>query len=93
MSENVRIRVFVRGGVQGVSFRYFTRRAASNLGLSGWVRNLPDGGVELEAQGPRKDVESLLEEVRTGPPAAEVEGTDVEPIPLQDGESGFGIRY
>lgn len=93
MSEKVRIRALVQGQVQGVSFRYFTRREASALGISGFVRNLADGGVELEAQGTKEEVDLLVEAVRGGPPASRVGAVEVESLPLREGEIGFGIRY
>ena len=67
----------VSGLVQGVSFRYFTRKTARELGLSGWVRNRPDGDVELEAAGERGMVEELVKALRVGPPAAHVRDVQV----------------
>lgn len=68
----------VRGVVQGVSFRWYTRQEANRLGLVGWVRNERDGSVRLEVQGPEEDVEELLAWVQHGPPSARVTGVDVE---------------
>ena len=59
--ERVRLEALVRGDVQGVGFRWWTQSQADALGLSGYARNLPDGGVEVVAEGPREDVERLLE--------------------------------
>ncbi|MCL6553967.1 MAG: acylphosphatase [Firmicutes bacterium] len=56
----VRAHVWVRGRVQGVGFRFFVARHARELGLAGWVRNLPDGRVELVAEGPQAAVDALL---------------------------------
>ncbi len=67
-----RVLVTVHGLVQGVGFRMFVERSASRLGLKGWVRNLPNGSVEIDAQGPAGLVDELLNEVRTGPPASKV---------------------
>ena len=67
--------VIVSGDVQGVGYRAFTQRAAKDLGLSGWVRNLYDGRVQVEVEGPRAKVEELLARLRQGPSLAEV--TDV----------------
>ncbi len=65
-------RVVVEGYVQGVGYRYFVRRAAMRLGVSGWVRNRADGSVEALVAGPAADVERLLAEMRRGPLGAEV---------------------
>jgi acylphosphatase len=67
-----RLHALIRGRVQGVGFRFFVLRRARALGLSGWVRNRPDGAVEVEAQGPRAALESLAASLREGPPAAGV---------------------
>jgi len=74
----VRVRAVVSGRVQGVGFRYFTRSAASRLSLGGFVRNLPDGRVEVSAAGDRRALEALLVVLRQGPPGAAVRGVDVE---------------
>jgi acylphosphatase len=64
---------FVSGRVQGVSFRAFTYESATDLKLTGWVRNLTDGRVEIVVGGPEKAVIQLLEKVKKGPAAARVE--------------------
>ena len=64
----------MQGRVQGVGFRNFVLRRAQSLDLSGWVRNQPNGDVELEAEGDRSALERLLELVREGPPSARVTG-------------------
>ena len=68
----------ISGRVQGVGFRYFVQDKATNLGLTGWVRNLPDGDVECEAQGPRRDLEIWIEQLREGPPAARIDKIGTE---------------
>ena len=68
-----RVHLRVQGRVQGVGFRYFVLRRAEDLGLTGWVRNLPDGDVEVEAEGPREALQGLIERVREGPAAARVD--------------------
>jgi acylphosphatase len=73
--ELIVAQVVVSGRVQGVCYRAFTKEAAVRLGLGGWVRNLPDGGVQAEIEGPREKVEKLLDQLRIGPPRASV--TDV----------------
>ncbi|HEY8377003.1 MAG TPA: acylphosphatase [Nannocystis sp.] len=75
--EVVQALVRVEGRVQGVYYRASTQAQAQALGLRGWVRNLPDGRVELRAQGPRARVEQLIAWCRQGPPAARVTDVDV----------------
>ena len=67
-----RVHLVVRGRVQGVGFRYFVVRRARQLELTGWVRNLRDGAVELLAEGPRPALDLLVEAIRRGPAGAEV---------------------
>ena len=69
----VRAHCLVEGLVQGVFFRDSTRRRARQLGVTGWVRNLPDGRVEVVAEGERTSVESLVAWLRDGPEYARVE--------------------
>ena len=67
-----RIHLVIHGRVQGVGFRWFVQREASALALAGAVWNRADGAVELEAEGPRAQLERLLAVVRRGPPGARV---------------------
>lgn len=71
------LRCLVTGRVQGVGFRFFVQREARKLGLTGWVRNLPTGEVELEASGDRSDLEMLLRHLEQGPPLSRVDRVDV----------------
>jgi acylphosphatase len=68
--------VFISGKVQGVGFRAFTQEQAQRLKVTGFVRNLADGRVELVAEGPAGDIEKLIEQVKHGPPSAKVDGFD-----------------
>ncbi|HKQ19663.1 MAG TPA: acylphosphatase [Candidatus Eisenbacteria bacterium] len=68
----------VSGRVQGVGFRYFVCERAEALGVAGSVRNLPAGSVEVEAEGPRDALETLLRELNEGPPHAQVANVSVE---------------
>ncbi|MGE5143344.1 MAG: acylphosphatase [Acidobacteriota bacterium] len=70
------VRYIVSGRVQGVGFRWFVMREAARLDLSGYVRNLPDGTVEVVAQGAVAALVSLESALRHGPPAARVDGVD-----------------
>ena len=75
-----RVHVLVGGRVQNVGFRMFVLRAAEQLGVSGWVRNVPDGRqVELEAEGEEDLVDQLVARVRVGPLGARVQECQVEP--------------
>lgn len=71
-----RLHLRISGRVQGVAFRHFTWSHASRLGLHGWVRNLPDGSVEVLAEGEEESLAALLQLVRRGPPAARVRDID-----------------
>jgi acylphosphatase len=87
----VRYRVLISGHVQGVFFRDTCRRMAERLGVSGWVRNLPDGNVEAVFEGADGEVGRLMEWSRHGPPHAVVEDVRVQSEP-PEGISGFQIR-
>ncbi len=73
-----RVRARVRGRVQGVFYRASTCDRAAELGLVGWVRNCADGSVELEAEGPREQVDQLIAWCRRGPAGARVSGVETE---------------
>ena len=76
-SDRARLTALVQGRVQGVGFRAFVRRQALDLAISGYVENLPDGRVEVVAEGERSELEHLLVKLRAGPPHAEVADIDV----------------
>jgi acylphosphatase len=91
MSKRVRIRVY--GRVQGVFYRATAQRKAAELGLKGWVRNLPDGGVELLCEGPGEDLEAMAAWCRTGPSGARVDRIDLSWDEPNGGFHDFEIRY
>jgi len=83
--------VLVSGRVQGVAFRWYTVEKAGELGLAGWVKNLPDGRVEAWLEGEASEVESMLAWLAKGPPAARVSGLEVvERSP--EGLQAFDVR-
>ncbi len=88
----MRVHAFVAGVVQGVGFRYFVAREARRLGLAGFVRNLPDGRVEVVAEGERAALERLVAALRSGPPSAEVQDVRVEWSDAPDRGGDFLIR-
>lgn len=84
MSEKMSIHCFVSGLVQGVWFRANTKDQAMQLGLSGWVRNLPDGRVEVLACGEKEQLIQLYQWLQKGPEKAQVTNVSYEELPLQD---------
>lgn len=84
-------RAQVRGHVQGVSFRAFTRMVAEQLRLDGHALNLPDGRVEVLIRGETEAVDALLRWLHTGPPAARVDAVDVEDADAAGCRPGFRI--
>ena len=91
-AKKLSLRALVKGRVQGVGFRCFAMEQAQRLGLTGWVRNLPEGGVEIEAAGDRGKREQLLEALGRGPSASRVESVDSEWLTLRGLGKGFEIR-
>ncbi len=93
----VRVHLFISGLVQGVGYRAAAMQTARRLGLSGWVRNLPDGRVEAVAEGEREAVDAFVAWCRHGPPAARVEAVETAETVETAGapaprETGFTIR-
>lgn len=88
----VRSKVVVDGVVQGVFFRDSTRTMARDLGVAGWVRNLPDGRVEAVFEGNADSVARAVAWMRIGPPRAVVTSAD-ESAETAEGLLGFDIRY
>jgi acylphosphatase len=92
-NPTARARISVSGRVQGVGYRAFTVRAASERGLLGGVRNCEDGRVELEAEGPKEKIVSLIEALKMGPPASRVTAVRVEWVPATGRETDFAVWY
>ena len=91
-------RWIVSGRVQGVSYRYFTQQAARELELTGWVKNLPDGTVEVRVAGDGEVVERFREQLREGPRFASVDRIAEEPLDADRlvrelGHRAFEIRW
>lgn len=81
------------GRVQGVFFRAFVAGQAGELGLTGYVRNLRDGSVEVNAEGEREKLQQLISRLEAGPPAASVEKVATEWSEYTGDYSAFNIRY
>lgn len=87
-----RCHLIVTGHVQGVCYRWHTQRTAARLGLRGWVRNRPDGSVEIVAEGPRADLQQLISWAQHGPEEAEVDEVRSDWSAPTGEFAGFEIR-
>jgi acylphosphatase len=93
MPELAHLKAIVHGKVQGVYYRAFASRIAKSLSLKGYVRNVTNGDVELEAEGEKGLLEELLLRLKAGPDGAEVEKIDIT-WPEHTGKySAFDVRY
>ena len=88
-----RARILVSGVVQGVFFRAFTKETAAKLGLTGWVKNLPTGEVEIVFEGEKESILKAIEQCRKGPPGAWVESIDTRWEEFRNEFEDFEIRY
>lgn len=93
MSEKVSLYALVEGKVQGVFFRAFVRQQADALNLTGFVRNLPSGAVEVQAEGDKEHLQSLLEQLKIGPPGASVSRVEATWSGFAGSFPLFTIRY
>ena len=87
----IRVHLYIHGRVQGVFYRDTMRRVAQSLGLTGWVKNLPDGRVEAVVEGEEEKVERLISWCHEGPPAAQVSKVDLSREPYAGEYSVFNI--
>ncbi|NLH21374.1 MAG: acylphosphatase [Methanothrix sp.] len=88
----IAVHVRVSGRVQGVYYRAFTRERAMALGVKGWVRNVPGGGVEAVLEGERKQVGELLKSMKSGPTGSLVLGMELSELEAK-GYEDFEIEY
>jgi len=93
MDKPARLHAVISGRVQGVAYRYFAEKRAVSLGLTGWVRNLYDGRVEVLAEGERASLEIFLGEIRKGPRLAQVEAVNVSWEEATGEFRGFSILF
>lgn len=91
--EKVRAHIFVKGRVQGVGYRWFVEDEANARGLTGWVRNLWDGRVEVVVEGYREVIEDLIRALKAAPPPARVSGVEVEYGEFRGEFFDFRIRF
>jgi len=94
MADMARLSVTVYGRVQGVYYRYFVLNTARGLSLKGYVRNLSRGDVvEVQAEGDKTQLDKLLEQLKTGPPGAQVKKVEVNWSDCSEQFTEFKIRY
>lgn len=92
MADLSSLRATVYGRVQGVFFRAFVTNLARELCLAGYVRNLPDGAVEVQAEGERRQLEKLVGYLKVGPPAARVDKVVTNWSEYTGNYPGFSVR-
>ncbi len=83
----------IRGRVQGVGFRYFAKNKADTFNLTGWVRNLPDGSMEVTAFGPPSSLEQFMQDLRTGPIGSRIESAHFQWLQGSPESERFEIRF
>ena len=93
MTDSASLQATVYGWAQGVFFRAFVNRWARELGLAGYVRNLPGGAVEVRAEGERQQLEKLVIYLKEGPPAARVDEVVTSWSEYTGNYSGFSVRH
>ncbi len=91
--EHLRAHVIIQGLVQGVWFRASTKEMALPIGVGGWVRNLPDGGVEAMFEGEKKKVEEIIGWCHKGPSGARVSNVEIAWEPYKGEFKRFDVRY
>ncbi len=92
-SEMKRVKVYVSGVVQGVGFRYFTKKVAREIGVRGYVMNLNDGRVLVVAEGEEEQIEKLISALKVGPKSAIVKNVEVIEEEYKGEFENFEVRY
>lgn len=90
---NKAVNIIVHGLVQGVFYRAFTKELSDKLGIKGWVRNLPNGCVEVEAHGCHDVIEQLINILKIGPKAARVDELEIHECEFNSDYNKFDIKY
>jgi len=88
-----RVNIIINGSVQGVFFRANAKEIALSLGLKGYAKNLPNGAVEVVAEGPEDKLKELISFCKKGPEAAEVSKVDVEFSDASNEFDGFEVKF
>ena len=93
MNNNYQAKIRIKGKVQDVWFRAFTREKATELGVTGWVQNETDGAVYLEANGEKSKLDLFIDKLKQGSERSVVDDVEVEWAPAGDNWTHFDIRY
>lgn len=88
-----RVHIYVSGRVQGVGFRAFVQHTAQTMNLTGWVKNLYDGRVEVLTEGSEDDINAFIDKLKEGPIGARVDNVDVNWERYQGGQENFRIAW
>ncbi|MDO5517010.1 MAG: acylphosphatase [Clostridium sp.] len=89
----VRYSIIVDGRVQGVGFRYFTQMIAMRYNLTGWCKNLSDGKVQMEVQGPKENVINFISAIRKGNHFSRIDDMDLSELTIKENEKKYRITY
>lgn len=89
----IQLRIIVSGKVQGVGYRYFSQMKAVQYGVKGWAKNLPDGSVEIIAQGNKNQLDPFIEELRKGNPFSKINHLDITEMEQTEPYHSFTIKY
>lgn len=89
----IQLHIIVSGEVQGVGYRYYTQMKAIQFGITGWVKNLQEGGVEILASGGKDNLERFIDEVRRGNPFSTVDHIEVNETEKTETYRSFAIKY
>jgi acylphosphatase len=91
--ERAKTHLFIKGRVQGVFYRSFTRDLANSFDLKGWVRNLRDGSVEVVFEGEKEKIDMAVKKCFIGPPGSKVTDIEIKWDTFTGDQEGFSIRY
>lgn len=89
----IRYSIIVDGRVQGVGFRYFTQMIAMRYNLTGWCKNLRDGKVQMEVQGPKENVLNFINVIRKGNNFSRIDDMDLSELIVKEDEKKYRITY
>ena len=89
----MRVHIIISGYVQGVGFRYFINKKAFQLGIKGWVKNTPNGSVEVMAEGNEIDIQTFIEYCKKGPNLASIKDVKINYEELSNEFKNFEVRY